>query len=424
MFVAVRQFASASGFKEIEAWRVRLPRGARTAPDGTTAYPATVWAKGALLVLGGYFVSTCGVVWSRMNNLYKPLSINEKNRVSLTIEGKQRGFYSYRIVASTFLSGIRHAGQNQVDHIDINTKNNALENLRWATSTQNASNKCPAKKKAAGQRTSDLCSRPIQQLDDDGNVLAEYLSATAAEAALKLQNIRISSSNISKVIAGKRPTAGGFAWQFAPREMTLQKFKSRGFEVVGGIEEAPHFYFAADLYVYNDSIGKMYETPISPNMTYPMIRIGRSTRLIHVVVAALRAGYKSLAAFDEYCAARLRDDGVTVAVTHDGDADKKNFWYCKIETQKENALAAVRNGCNTGKSAARAIKICLVCDAASPAWKYDGVRDAEFPSSAAAARELEEYSDLKNLAAGILQSARTVCSFSLVDGVKAWAFFV
>jgi len=50
------------------------------------------------------------------------------------------------------------------------------------------------------------------------------------------------------------------------------------------------------------------------------------------------------------------------------------------------------------------------------------VHEAKFTSFSEAARALAPYSDLKNLVAGIACSARVECSFSLKNGVKAWAF--
>jgi hypothetical protein len=200
--------------------------------------------------------------------------------------------------------------------------------------------------------------------------------------------------------------------------MTLENFKNRGFEVVGGfLEEAPHLYFSADLQVYNDDkISKMYEIPISHGHEYPTINIGGSTRKVHVVVAALRLGYASLAAFDEYVAAN------GFVVMHDEDADKSDWWNTKLGTRSENAIDAVRNGCNAGKSAARPVVIRLSPDPMSEIWKYDGINEAKFSSFAEAARAMRPYSDLKNPASAIGHSARTGGYFSLKNGKKAWAF--
>jgi hypothetical protein len=415
MFVARRQFVSASGLEEITV-HVRLPSDPLVTLDGTVVYPATVWDNKSLLVFAGYYASIDGTIWSgRQNCSLRKLSPTKSGRVGVIVDdGKQRMFCVHRVVASTFLSDVRHAGQDEVDHIDVDPTNNALVNLRWCTKKQNTSNRCPVKAVAHRKRTRELLSKPVQQLcPETGAVIAEYSSATAAANATGILHI-------GEVISKRYKTAGGFSWQFAPREMTLEDFKSRGFEVVGGtLEEAPYLYFSADLKVYNDDkCGKMYEIPINHGCRYPYIRIpGWSwQRPVHVVVAALRGGYASLAAFGEYMASNR------FVVRHDDDADKSDWWNCKVGTRSENAMDAVRNGRNTGKTAARPVVIRLSPDPTADVWKYDGVRQAEFPSFAAAARALGGLSSLKDLRAGIANSARRGISFSLTRDVKAWAF--
>lgn len=416
-FVAYRQFASNRGIKELKEVHVRLPDSSEIAPDGTVVYPATVWDKKELLVLEKYYASLDGDIWSVNTGSLKKLSPSKKQQISLCVDGKQRLFYVHRIVASTFLSGIRHPGQTEVDHIirDKDIGKNAVVNLRWCTKKQNASNKCPLRAKNRAKRSSDLCSIPVQQLcPQTGDVIAEFPSQTAAAKA-----VGCSKPAISRVSTGQQQTAGGYAWRFAPREMTLENFKSRGFDVVGGtLEEGPYFYFSADHKVYNDKTGKMYEIPIAHNHQYPMIFFGGSRRLVHIVVKAIRMGYKSLAEFDEYLAA------TGFVVMHDDDADKSDWWNCsRVGTRSENSFDAVRNGCfNTSKSAPRPVVIRLEPNLDAEVWKFDGMREAAFSSLLEAARALAPYSDLKYLAAGIGHSARTGGYFTLKNGVKAWVF--
>jgi hypothetical protein len=415
MFTACRQFASASGFEELKAVHVRLPSGSLVTECGTVVFPATVWDR-TLLVLEGYYASTDGTVWSDRQSSLKKLSKSGRGRVGVRVDGKLRLFYVHRVMASTFLSGIRHAGQDEVDHIDVDPTNNALVNLRWCTKKQNASNRNATKAVAHYKRTRELLSKPVQQLSADGAVIAEYPNATAAAAATGISRQCISAA----VIAKRRKTAGGFSWRFEPLQITLEDFKNRGVEVVGGtLEEAPHLYFSADLQVYNDDkIGKMYEIPINHRGMYPLIYIGGSRRFVHIVVAALRGGYASLAAFDEYVTAN------GLVVMHDDDANKSDWWNCKLGTRSENSIDAVRNGCNKGKSAARPVVIRLSPDPSADVWKYDGVHDAKFSSFSEAARVLESLSNLKDMRASIGSSARKGCPFSLKNGVKAWAFTV
>jgi hypothetical protein len=421
MFVARRQFAFADGLEEIDMW-VQLPSSSLIAENGTVVYPATIWHRKKLLVLEQYFAAVDGTIWSKRRGSLKPLSESKIRQVGLVVGGMQWNFFVHRVVASTFLTSIRHAGQNEVDHIDVDNPSSALENLRWATRKQNAANKSSTRAKGMAKRVRDLHSQKVQQLcPETGSMTAEFASATAAAKATGLRSV----SNITKAIAKRRKTAGGFAWQFAPRGMTLEQFKNRGPEVIGGtLAEAPEVWFSSDLQVYNnDAIGKMYELLPAHGREYPVMNIGGKTRKVHIVVAVLRSGkYKSLKEYDEYCAMRLSDEGVTVVVRHDDDKNKKDWWNCTIGDAKENAQDALRNGCNAGKSAAQPVMIHLKPDATTEIWKYDGVHEAAFTSFAEAARAMKPYSDLKNPASAIGHSARTGGYFSLKNGKKAWAF--
>ena len=132
---------------------MQLPSGSLVIENGTVVFPATVWDRTLLVVLEGYYASTDGTVWSVRQSSLKKLSKSGRGRVGVYVDGKLRLFYVHRVMASTFLSGIRHAGQNEVDHIDVDHRNNALVNLRWATKKQNMSNRNATKAMAHRKRT-------------------------------------------------------------------------------------------------------------------------------------------------------------------------------------------------------------------------------------------------------------------------------
>lgn len=424
MFTAIRQFASANELKEINV-SLPLPGNSEIAPDGTVVYPATAWCEGTILELEKYYVSLDACVWSKKQGSLKLVSIRKDGQVGVYVGSARRQLKVHRIVASTFLLGARHTGQTEVDHIVLEelSSRNAATNLRWATSTQNKSNRCPIKAKVSAKRVGDLYSKPVQQLcPASHSVIAEFPSATAAAEATN-----ISRWTISNAINKKRKTSDGSVWQLAPREMTLENFKNRGPEYIGGaLAEAPHLYFSNDLQVYNDSIGKMYQIPVNHGQVYPTINIGGSLRYVHVVVAVMRSGkFASLAAYGEHCATQLREFGMTVVVRHDQGVPKTDFWNVSIGTASENGFDIVREKSNTGKSAAQPVEIRVGTsrDTASVAESIvGGASEAKFASFSDAARALGKYSELKNLVAGICVSARTGCSFSLLNGQKAWAF--
>ena len=56
-------------------------------------------------------------------------------RVGLTNEGKQKLFHLHRLLGRAFIDG-EDETHNTIDHIDQNKLNNSLDNLRWATRSE------------------------------------------------------------------------------------------------------------------------------------------------------------------------------------------------------------------------------------------------------------------------------------------------
>jgi hypothetical protein len=56
-------------------------------------------------------------------------------RVDLRNEGKRKTFLLHRLLGKAFIDG-EDATHNEIDHIDQNKANNSLDNLRWATRSE------------------------------------------------------------------------------------------------------------------------------------------------------------------------------------------------------------------------------------------------------------------------------------------------
>ena len=120
--------------------------------------------------------------------------------VELNVDGAAKGISVLRLVALAFIPNINN--WPCVNHKDENPLNNRIENLEWCTIDYNL------KYGTRQERISKNRKRKILQYSSEGEYIAEYDGAIDAENATGIQR-----QNISKVILGKRRTAGGFIWK-------------------------------------------------------------------------------------------------------------------------------------------------------------------------------------------------------------------
>ena len=87
-----------------------------------------------------YYITTFGRVWSEKTHRWlKPTDNSRHNHHRLYVSlGRGNKRYIHRLVAEAFIPEIE--GCDEVDHIDANSLNNYVENLRWVTHDQNMKN--------------------------------------------------------------------------------------------------------------------------------------------------------------------------------------------------------------------------------------------------------------------------------------------
>lgn len=110
----------------------------------------------------------------------------------------------HRLVATAFIPN--PFGLPQINHKDENKQNNIADNLEWCSVKYNLDYG------TRRQREIKAKSKPVNQMDMDGNFIKRYASITEAARFLGL-----SFSNISAVCR-KVPhfrSAGGYKWEFA-----------------------------------------------------------------------------------------------------------------------------------------------------------------------------------------------------------------
>ena len=126
-------------------------------------------------------------------------------RVTLCKNGKQKIVKVHRLVAFAFLPNLNN--YPQVNHKDEDKSNNRVDNLEWCTAKYNM-NYGKRNERAAKSNTNGTRSRPVIQIKD-GNIIAEFPSASEVERALGF-----GQRNISSCCRGKYKQAYGYEWKY------------------------------------------------------------------------------------------------------------------------------------------------------------------------------------------------------------------
>lgn len=89
--------------------------------------------------LGDYLVTRTGRAFKKGKELRPYLHKGNNGstylRIKLTIDGKRKAYRVHRLVAMLYIPN--PMGKPEVDHIDADTFNNRVTNLRWVSSAEN-----------------------------------------------------------------------------------------------------------------------------------------------------------------------------------------------------------------------------------------------------------------------------------------------
>lgn len=124
--------------------------------------------------------------------------------------------FIHRLVADNFIPN--PFNYPVVDHINTNTKDNRVENLRWVTVKGNVNNPISAKRRYEAVCNSlkgkfgieSLKHKAVAQFSKDGKYIKTWGCMSDAWRYYGLD-----SGCITKVCQGKQKTAGGFIWRYA-----------------------------------------------------------------------------------------------------------------------------------------------------------------------------------------------------------------
>lgn len=162
---------------------------------------------------GLYLITDSGKVFSvRDNSFLSPSLRGGYYCVSLSKNGEVKSHSIHRLLGIHFLELPQHLknipiSELEIDHIDTNTTNNKLENLRWTTPKENMNNPLTYKHKCDGQKnnTMSIC---VTQYTKDGKIVEIFPSV--GEAARKGYN----KGHVAACCRGEEKTHKGYIWKY------------------------------------------------------------------------------------------------------------------------------------------------------------------------------------------------------------------
>lgn len=128
--------------------------------------------------------------------------------VNLTHNGIKKDYRVHRLVYLTYKGNISE--DKVIDHIDGNTSNNNINNLRCVTSSENCQNPNTIYKRF----------KPVIQIDSKTNkIISEYPSCRDALISLGFDYKPTMGGHIGDVCNNKRKTCYGYKWKW--KEISL-----------------------------------------------------------------------------------------------------------------------------------------------------------------------------------------------------------
>lgn len=137
------------------------------------------------------------------SRIIKPYDDNHGyHSVSLSKNGKVIKHKVHRLVAEAFISNPKN--KPTVNHKNEIRNDNHVSNLEWATYKENNDHG------GHNERVSRTLSKPIEQLDKDGNKISSFQSVREASLATGIHIANIKSCLCHK----NRTYAGGYKWRY------------------------------------------------------------------------------------------------------------------------------------------------------------------------------------------------------------------
>ena len=164
-----------------------------------------------------YYITEDGRCYKSITNKFLKGQVNYKNKYlsyNLTMpDGSKKRCYAHRLVAQAFIPNPQN--KKEVNHIDGNKANNYIDNLEWATSSENK------------QHAIEYELRKFQHVfcfNKDKELVAEYLSINDAARAAQI-SVSLIQQEVNKDI---KALSGGFYWSYEKQLNKVIEYKNTG----------------------------------------------------------------------------------------------------------------------------------------------------------------------------------------------------
>jgi hypothetical protein len=285
-------------------------------PLKTISINSEKWGKLDILGFPSYQISTYGRIINIKTKRFLTGTIKKDGyqKVRLSENGKGKDKFVHQIMALVFIP-IENTYGFTVDHIDRHRDNNIIENLRWATRTEQANNTTPTLK--LGKR------RHVNQYDLNGNFLKKWDHMSEIE--------RLGIASITQVVAvcrGRRITTGGFIWKYADladldeeiwMEIPYEEFEKVFVSNKGRVKH--------EMEMGKPTKGYLHCGYWEVGLTDKLTRKIKAKRVHRLIISTFKG---------------KQDD---MQVNHiDGDPNNNNIENLEYMTQKQNVLHAIEIG--------------------------------------------------------------------------------